>query len=254
MTFWEKGTMSELKSLFVALKRQLKARGWSYRDVAVGLGVSEPSVKRLFSTGRISLERLIQICTLLDLTLAELTQEAAMRTPKLQGLNDKQEADLVADPERLLVAVCVLNHWTANEISAHYRIEEASCVSHLLHLDRMRLIDLLPGNRIRINVARDFDWLPNGPIRRYFRDRGQDDFLSGDFAGEGEASLFLHGMLTLEAKAQLLVLMRRLRRSFDTLHDESLQAPLDQRHGTGLLLAVRQWEAPDFVRLKRPQT
>jgi transcriptional regulator with XRE-family HTH domain len=243
--------MTELRSLLATLKRQLKARGWTYRDVAAKLGLSEPSVKRLFSTGRISLERLIELCTQLDMTLAELAQESAARTPRLQGLNAAQEAELVADPKRLLVAVCVLNHWTADEIVAYYRIDPAECVRHLLHLDRMRLIDLLPGNRIRINVARDFDWLPDGPIRRYFRERGQDDFLAGDFTPDGASSLFLHGMLTMEARAQLLAQVRRLRRSFDVLHEESLQAPLEQRHGTGMLIAMRTWEAPDFAALRK---
>lgn len=243
--------MTELQSLMTALKRQLKARGWTYRDMASKLDLSEPSVKRLFSTGRISLERLIELCGQLDMTLAELAQEAASRSPKLQGLREAQEAELVADTKRLLVAVCALNHWTADEIVAYYRIEPAECLRHLLYLDRMRLIDLLPGNRIRINVARDFDWLSDGPIRRYFRERGQDDFLAGDFTGEGESLVFLHGMLTAEAKSQLLVQVRRLRRSFATLHEESLQAPLEQRHGTGMLIAFRRWEAPDFAELRR---
>lgn len=243
--------MSELKALLAALKRQLKARGWTYADVAAGLDLSEPSVKRLFSTGRISLERLIELCGLLDLTLAELAQEAAARSPKLQSLSSEQEAELVADPKRLLVAVCALNHWPPAEIVGRYRIDEAECIRHLAHLDRMRLIDLLPGNRIRINVARDFDWLPDGPIRRYFQERGQDDFLAGDFSGEGEALLFMHGMLSTEATAQFMTQLRRLRRTFAALHEESQSAPLGQRHGTGLLLALREWEAPDFAGLRR---
>jgi transcriptional regulator with XRE-family HTH domain len=243
--------MSELKTVLVAIKRQLKARGWSYRDVAAGLGLSEPSVKRLFSTGRISLERLIALCALLDLTLAELTQEAAAITPRLQGLSAEQETTLIADPKLLLVAVCALNQWTAGDIVASYRIDDAECIQRLLQLDRMRLIDLLPGNRIRINVERDFDWLPDGPIRRYFREHGQEDFLSGDFAEEGDSLLFVHGMLTAEARSQLQAQLRRLRRSFAGLHDDSQQATPATRRGTGLLLAMREWEAPDFAGLRR---
>jgi hypothetical protein len=46
----------------------------------------------------------------------------------------------------------------------------------------MRILDLLPGNRVRLNVARDFDWLPDGPFHRFFRAQGQDDFLAGGSA------------------------------------------------------------------------
>jgi transcriptional regulator with XRE-family HTH domain len=243
--------MTELHLLLATIKRHLKAKGLTYRDVAATLGLSEPSVKRLFSTGRIPLERLMALCAMLDLTLAELTQEAASRTPKLQGLGAGQEAELVSDPKLLLVATCALNHWTLADIVAHYRIDEAECIQRLARLDRLRLIDLLPGNRIRINVARDFDWLPEGPIRRYFRERGQDDFLAATFSREDETLFFVHGMLSPEANAQFMLQLRRLRRSFAALHDESLAAPDGTRRGMGLLLALREWEPPDFARLRR---
>ena len=53
--------MSELDQLIATLKRQLKARGMTYRDLAGELGLSEASVKRLFASGSFSLERLLQI-------------------------------------------------------------------------------------------------------------------------------------------------------------------------------------------------
>lgn len=243
--------MTELHRILATLKRQLKARGLSYRDVAAALSLSEASVKRLFSTGRITLERLSTLCELLGLSLAELAQEAATLEPKLQQLNQEQEAELVADPRLLLVAACALNHWSAGDISQRYNLSQAECLQRLLRLDRLRLIDLLPGNRIRLNVARDFDWLPDGPIRRYFRMRGEADFLAGAFAREDEALFFVHGMLTAEAKAQLLTQLRQLRKRFAALHDESQQATIGARRGNGLLLALREWEPPDFAQLRR---
>lgn len=61
--------------LFAVLKQRLKAQGLSYCKVA-HLQVSESSVKRMFSKCNISLECLVQICELLNLSLAELTREA----------------------------------------------------------------------------------------------------------------------------------------------------------------------------------
>jgi hypothetical protein len=243
--------MTETQLLLATIKRQLKTRSLSYRDVAEVLELSEPSVKRLFSTGHISLNRLTRLCALLDLTLAELAQEAVASIPRLQQLDPAQEAELVSDPKLLLVATCALNHWTAANITAHYRLTEAECIQRLLRLERLRLLDLLPGNRIRINVARDFDWLPDGPIRRYFSERGQNDFLASAFAGEDESAFFVHGMLTPEARTQFLTQLRRLRRRFAALHDESLHAAIGERRGTAMLLAMREWEPPDFANLRR---
>lgn len=245
--------MTELQRLIATLKRQLKARSLSYRDVGVVLGLSEASVKRLFSTGRMTLERLAALCEMLGLSLAELTQEAAASEAKLQQLTPEQEAELVAEPHLLLVAACALNHWGLDDIVAHYRLNQAECLQRLLRLDRLRLIDLLPGNRIRLNVARDFDWLADGPIRRYFRARGEADFLAGAFERPDEALFFVHGMLTAEAKTQLLTQLRQLRKRFAALHDESQQAAIGARRGSGLLLALREWEPPDFAQLRRTE-
>ncbi|PUA17733.1 hypothetical protein C7W93_17855 [Glaciimonas sp. PCH181] len=53
------------------------------------------------------------------------------------------------------------------------------------------------------------------------------------------------------ATAQLQVKLRRLRQEFSELHQESLSAPFDQRHGTGLLLSIRDCEPKGFEALRR---
>jgi transcriptional regulator with XRE-family HTH domain len=243
--------MQEIQRVVATLKRQLKARGLTYRDVATSLKLSEPSVKRVFSSGRMTVERLAALGALLDLTLAELLQEAAADEPKLRQLTAAQEAELVSDPKLLLVAACALNHWKAADIVAAYRVTEPQCLQRLLRLDRLRVIDLLPGNRVRLNVARDFDWLPDGPIRRFFRSQWERDFLAGNFDGPVEALAFVHGMLTAPASIKFLGKLKRLRQDFAELHEESLAAPLTERHGTGLLFAVREWEPHFFAMLRR---
>lgn len=79
---------------------------------------------------------------------------AANAREQLHELTTEQEATLVSDSKPLLVAVCALNQWTAAEITSRYRLTEPECVQRRLRLDRMRLIDLLPGNRIRLNLSR----------------------------------------------------------------------------------------------------
>jgi len=243
--------MTEVVHLVGTIKRLLKARGLTYRDVARALALSEPSVKRVFASERFTVARLAQVAELLGYTLAELTQEAAASMPSLHALSATQEAQLVSDEKLLLVAVCAFNHWTPADMVAAYRLTAAECLKRLLALDRMGVIDLLPGDRIRLRIARDFDWLPNGPIRRYFAMQGQADFLGAAFDGPGEALEFSHAMLAAPAAAELQRELRRLRQKLAALHDESAAVPLDQRRGTGLLLAFREWEPAGFARLRR---
>lgn len=55
-------------------------------------------------------------------------EEAAAALPVLRRLTREQEAQLVLDRKLLLVAVCALNHWSAEEIVAAYQITRAECV------------------------------------------------------------------------------------------------------------------------------
>jgi transcriptional regulator with XRE-family HTH domain len=170
--------MSQTNQLVGTLKRQLKAQGLTYADVAAHLRLSEASVKRQFSQQSFSLRTLEAICDLLRLELAELVYEAEAAQANLSRLSEEQEAVLVAEPCRVLVAVCVLNHWTLAQIVDTYRLSEAECIGYLVQLDRMGLIRLLPENRVKLRVARDFAWLPGGPIHCFFRERAQNDFLA----------------------------------------------------------------------------
>lgn len=243
--------MTEATQLITTIKHLLKAQGMTYRDVAKKLRLSEASVKRLFSSGRLTVERLVQLSHLLGYTLAELSNEAMLTQAKLDMLTEKQERELVSEPKLLVIAVCALNHWSVEEIVASYRVTKTECVKYLLRLDKLRILDLLPANRIRINVSRDFDWLPNGPIQHYFQARGQGDFLRSAFTAAEETMAFVHGMLTEPAVAQMQEELRKLRSRFAELHEASLAAPLDKRHGIGLMFAMRRWEPEDFRRLRR---
>lgn len=242
--------MTETAQLISAIKKQLKSQRLTYRDVASALKLSEQSVKRLFASGRLTVDRMVQISNLLGFTLAELSKEAMDRQLRLRTLTEKQELELVSDPKLLLIAVCALNHWTMDEIVEFYRVSKAECIKYLLRLDKLGIISLMPGNRIRINVARDFDWLPFGPIRQYFQEHGQNDFLKSKFAQEDEAFAFVYGMFSDQARAQILGELRQLRQRFAELHEESLSAPLSKRSGIGLLLALRGWEPTDFTKLR----
>ncbi len=243
--------MVESERMVATLKRLLKKQGYTYARAGKALGISEQSVKRMFSKGTFTLERLVQLGSLLGMSLAELAQQAEQSVPSIRTLTEAQEKELVAEPALLLVAACVLNGWSLAEITATYRFTKAEALKRLLKLDRLGLITLLPGDRVRLNVARDFDWIAHGPIQRFFRKQEKDDFLAADFSGVGENLLFLFGMLTPAAKSRLQTLLRKVRDEFADLHRESMSAKFDERRGVCLLLAQREWEPRTFAALRR---
>ena len=233
------------------LKQALRDRGQTYRALARGLGLSESSVKRLFSTRRMSLERLEEICGYLGLEVSDLLELARAREPRLEELTEEQERTLVADPNLLLVGLLTLNHWSAAEIVATYRLGEADVVTHLARLDALRIVDLLPGNRVKLRIARNFSWRTRGPLQRFFEERVQDEFFHSSFSGPGELRLLVHGSLSERSNALLGQRMRKLVEEFDALAEEDRQ--LDHRGlaGTSMVLAMRPWELRIFTQLRR---
>lgn len=242
--------MSQVTALLKTLKRELKANGVTYADVAHRLSISESSVKRLFSESRLSLDRLEALCQIVGMEIADLVQKMESERKRIEMLTEDQEQEVASNPMLLLVAICVLNQWTYEEILDTYEISEHDCIQLLAQLDRLRLITLEPLNRFRLCVASDFRWIPDGPIAQYFRKNVQPGFMDCNFNGRGEKFEFRSGMLSRAANATLLKKIDRLVAEFNELHDEDMALPLQERYGSSLLVAFRPWEF-EFFRDRR---
>ncbi|MCV6605985.1 MAG: helix-turn-helix transcriptional regulator, partial [Porticoccaceae bacterium] len=213
-------------------KKTLKQQGKTYRDVAQLLGLSESSVKRIFTSGDLSLKRLDRLCSWLGVTITSLSVAAEAQQPTLSQLTMEQEQELVSDPIMLLVTSCVLNQWQFAEIISYYNISEPQCVSKLAALDRLGVIELLPGNRIKLRVAPNFRWKTNGPIQQFFQNSVEREFFNSNFASDGEQFIVLNGTLSAASSEQFQKRMRKLASEFNELSKADLALPLDERHGT----------------------
>lgn len=238
-------------ALVDALKRMLKARGITYAAVASGLGMSEASVKRMFSRRDPTLQRLGEVCRIAGIDFGELVQDVASEDAGMTHLTVRQEQEIVSDPRLMLVALCAVGNWTLDQIVDTYDISRAECIRYLARLDRQRIIELQPGDRIRPLISRTFSWLPDGPIQRYFRSRVEAEYLSCKFDRPDELFLFVSGMLSRASTAELIARMRRVAGDFADLHGADRTLPLADRHGTSLLLAIRPWEPRAFRAIRR---
>src|SRR5688500_5899465 len=236
--------MAQTAAIVGALKEVLKARAITYARIAKGLGLSEASVKRTFAQESFTLERLDQVCALIGIEISDLARMVAHEAASPAQLTREQEQELVCDAKLLLVAVHALNHWTFDEIASTYTFSRAECTRLLARLDRLGVIELLPNNKIRVKVARNFTWLPDGPIQQFFRAQLQNDFFRSRFDGTGELMILANGMLSRASNALLQNRIRRLREEFSEAHHQDLELPLTERFGTSLLMAIRPW-TPD---------
>jgi DNA-binding Xre family transcriptional regulator len=248
--------MAQTQQLIDALKRTLKAHGLTYSDVARHLRLSEANVKRLFSKRSFTLERLDQVCQMMAMEISDLVQEMNERAgaTAITGLTLEQEAEIAGDIELLLVTVCVLNRWTMQEIIERFHLTGNQCIQHLAKLDRLRLIELLPKNRVKVLVARNFTWQENGPIQRFFHEKIEADFFSSRFSRQDERLIVVNGMLAESSNLVFQRKMEHLAREFDELNDDDAKLPLDERIGTTVVIAMRPWSYGLFDALRKPDT
>jgi len=245
--------MAQTAELVKTLKAALKSNNLTYAEVARRLDMSEANVKRLFVSKRFTLQRLEDICRLMQMELTDLFQLYQESRQRISQLTLEQEKELVKDEKLLLVAVSVRNHLTFNDIINNYLLSETECIRCLAKLDKLMIIDLLPNNRIKLRIDEDFRWIENGPIEDFFEKKIQKHFLKSGFRRELEHRRFLFGLLGDSSTRLLLNKMQNLTKEFAELHRQDAYLPLEKRINIGFMMAVRPWELEVFkplIRLK----
>ena len=226
-----------------ALNDSSSLHGKTYKEVATHLQLSEASVKRMFSEKSFTLQRLDEICGMMEIELSDLVQQMRdANNSALTTLTLEQEQEIVADIKLLLITVCVLQRWSMAEILEYYHISESECLLRLGRLDQLKLIELLPGNRIKLRIAPNFTWHKSGPIQQFFKQHIESEFFHSRFNHQNEKLITLNGMLSHNAHQVFQRKMDRLAQEFEQLNGEDANLPVSERHGVTLVVATRRWD------------
>ena len=156
-------------------------------------------------------------------------------------MSPAQERALAEDPRLLLVFHLLSNDWDVPKIRAEFGLEGPQTILLLAQLDRLKLIDLLPGDRVRLRVPRNYAWRSDGPVLKRHGRAAMVEFLRGDFGGSD-------AVMKLDIKefssASMGLLRRRIERlaaEFNELAEVDASLPSEARRGAGLVLALRPW-------------
>src|ERR1700677_1227574 len=241
--------MAQRSLIISELKRSLREQGLTYAAVAKKLNLSVASVKRLFSVGALSLERVDLICELLQIELADLLGRARER-PTTNQLTLAQEQEIVADPKLFLITWLLINRMSLEDIARSYRFTEQEVLRYFLKLDRLKVVELQPGNHVRLLVNRHFSWRPGGPVQRLIHEKILREFTASHFIGPHEEFLF-HGAEVSAAAFNDLqrVLKGAVRQCADVIDQD--RGPRVDRRGAAYVLALRQWNYSGFKQFER---
>ena len=239
------------RNLVDNIKRELKLKKMNYADLALALDIAESSVKKMFSKRNFSLNRLDQICDVLNLDLRELVENVNEEVEHVTQLTYTQEQSLVADIKLLLIGYAVMNYWTYDDIVHRYSLTDDEIVSRLKILQDYGWLEFRSNKRIRPLVSNRFDWIVGGPIDRFIKEHMVPEFLNDDFKRPHALYKVKNGALTDESKAIFDRKCLELIDLFDELTycDRHLQAGNRDRKGTSVVLAYRSWTMGAFEQL-----
>ncbi len=243
--------MAQTKLIVDTLKQELRKQGITYRQVAKKLELSEASVKRLFAENAFTLARLAEICEMLHLEISDLIHQMEKNMDLINQLTIEQETELVSDIRLLLMGYFLMNKLEFADIIRIYDISETDGIRLLARLDRMKIIELQPGNRVKLMISKNFQFIPGGPIQRFYEQKVQSEFFHSSFNGAGEHRLFLSGMFSRDANAEIIRKIKRLAEDAHELKEDSEMLPLEERFGCTLIMAIRPWEVKIFDELRR---
>src|SRR5712664_695900 len=155
----------ETARIMTSLKRLMRSRAVTYSELGKRVGLSEASIKRIFSRSTLTLARLDQICQALDTTIQEVTRLAADHSVEpAETLSLKQEAALAADSNLLACFYLVASGRDGREIAE--------------------------GLRARAYATSAIKWRREGPIANLYARQVREEFLQSPFTGPIDALHF----------------------------------------------------------------
>lgn len=245
--------VSESTAIIEVLKRSLKTRGLTYRDLAKKVGLSEASIKRVFSEETFTLQRLETICSAIGISVTELVRIAAdTREARSQYLTLEQEQLLAGDSRLLACFYLLLNGRSSAEIQSRMALTERELRVLYVKLDTARLVEVQPKLKARLRVGPVVTWRADGPMHRVYEQSVKTEFLQSEFRGPQEALHFRSAEIS-EASARILARkLEQLARDFAELATLDVSLPMREKQSVALVMAFRPWVFSMFSQLPGP--
>lgn len=135
------------------IKKELKAKGIKYSELAELMDTSEITVKRMLNNANISLSRMMFLSELLSLDLAELIVPRGRTKPTQSFFTEEQDKAFFEEPKLWSYFVELLyNSKSPQEIEKEHALTALSTYRYLRKLEKLQLIQLNPKNNVKVLV------------------------------------------------------------------------------------------------------
>ena len=141
---------AELTGLLACLKRAYRTAGLRYSDVAQRIGVSEMTVKRHMAGRGLSVQTLQRLCAAAEMTLTELAAMAGAGQGDVPVATEAQTRAVAMDIALSMTFYLLTRGWPPRRIARELQLDDPTITGLLLKLDKLDVIELHPGDRVRV--------------------------------------------------------------------------------------------------------
>lgn len=145
--------MQEFKSqkIKTVIKDLLKKKGITYEDLADQLECSVPTIKRILGPEELTLNRLLQLCEIVDIDLAELEALTGAGDVKEERFTPEQEAYLAKNRNHFAYLMRLLGGDSPKQIAEKYGLTQRSTDKYLIGLEKHDLIRVTGKQKVKPN-------------------------------------------------------------------------------------------------------
>ncbi|MBX3041251.1 MAG: helix-turn-helix transcriptional regulator [Bdellovibrionaceae bacterium] len=154
----------QLKSV---IKDLLKKRGLTYEMLAEQLDCSVPTVKRILGQEEMTLTRLLQLCEILEIDLADLQNLAKDQNVKDERFTEEQEAFLSKNKTYFAYLMKLFSGESPKQIAEAWGLNQRSTDKYLIGLERHGLIRVTGKQKVK-PAFKQVPYLGKGPVGKMY--------------------------------------------------------------------------------------
>jgi DNA-binding Xre family transcriptional regulator len=162
----------QTKDLFAVLKKSLKSKRISYKKLSENLTFSEGTLKNIFHSHNCSIDRIVEICNVIDISFTDLVQMASREKESEFSLSWEQEEAFALSPYLYyFFRAHFFEKLDLNALKSKYKLSDASITRYFMELEKIGLLDLHPNNKVKYHISGRQHWIEGGPWMQAFLGR-----------------------------------------------------------------------------------
>lgn len=157
---------TDAKKLLKSLQEVLKSKKITYAELALQMQVSEVTIKRLFSNQNCNLQTIFKICDVVGISFFDLAALANQEKEMDYVLSEAQEKFFAANPALFGIFRSLHRGISPEEIANAWKLSGPKLFKILRKIEKYDLLEVLPGNQVRIKALGNIRFQHQGPLSR----------------------------------------------------------------------------------------